>query len=99
MLSPTMETHRRAELVLVWKKWVSIHSVQDHSQFARGVSPRAGVQEGTPEAPALPRSQSALHFLKQDSGPVGLESVIQQTKKLEHIHQLSLPADLLVSSE
>jgi hypothetical protein len=54
----------------------------------------AGVQEGTPEAPALPRSQSALHFLKQDSGPVGLESVIQQTKKLEHIHQLSLPADL-----
>src|SRR6266700_8456665 len=57
-------------------------------------SQRAGVQEETPEAPALPRSQSALHFLKQDSGPVGLESVMQQTMKLERIHQLSLPTDL-----
>ncbi len=51
-------------------------------------------QEGAPEAPASPRSQSLLHFLKQDTGPVGLESVMQETEKLERIDQLSLPADL-----
>ncbi len=51
-------------------------------------------QEGAPEVPASPRPQSALHFLKQDSGPVGLESVIQQTEKLKCIQHLGLPTDL-----
>jgi len=50
--------------------------------------------EGTPEEPALPRPQSALHFLKQDVGPLGLERVLQEIEKLERIHQLGLPADL-----
>ncbi len=50
-------------------------------------------EEGLGE-PLFPRPQSALHFLKQDAGPVGLESVLQEIEKLERIHQLALPADL-----
>jgi hypothetical protein len=50
--------------------------------------------EGTAEEPTPPRPQSALHFLKQDAGPVGLERVLQESTKLERIHQLGLPADL-----
>jgi Domain of unknown function (DUF4158) len=51
-------------------------------------------KEGAPEAPVPPRPQSALHFLKQDAGPVGLESVMRETEKLECIDHLGLPADL-----
>ncbi len=51
-------------------------------------------REGVPLEPAPPRPQSALHFLKQDAGPVGLERVMQESEKLERIHQLGLPADL-----
>jgi hypothetical protein len=36
----------------------------------------------------------ALHFLKDDTDPVGLERVLQEIGKLERIHQLGLPADL-----
>ncbi len=50
--------------------------------------------EGAPLETALPRPQSALHFLKQDAGPVGLGSVLQEIEKLERIHELELPADL-----
>jgi TnpA family transposase len=46
-------------------------------------------QEGEP-----PRPQSALHALKQDTGPLSLERVLQEIAKLERIHQLGLPADL-----
>jgi TnpA family transposase len=52
------------------------------------------VEEGGLGEPLCPRPQSALHFLKQDAGPVGLESVLQEIEKLERIHQLALPADL-----
>ncbi len=51
-------------------------------------------REGVSLEPAPLRLQSALHFLKQDAGPVGLERVLQESEKLEHIHQLGLPADL-----
>src|SRR6266702_6925451 len=51
-------------------------------------------KEGASLEPSLPRPQSALHFLKQDTGPVGLERVLQEIGKLERIHQLDLPADL-----
>ena len=50
--------------------------------------------EGASLEPAPPRPQSALHFLKEDAGPVGLERVMQEIAKLERIHQLGLPADL-----
>lgn len=45
------------------------------------------------EAPS-PRLRSTLHVLKQDAGPVGLESVMQEIAKLERISQIGLPADL-----
>ena len=46
------------------------------------------------EAPSPPYARSALSFLKQDAGSVSLESILQETAKLERIHQLALPADL-----
>ena len=46
-------------------------------------------QEGEP-----PRPQSALHALKQDTGPLSLSRVLHEIAKLECIHQLGLPADL-----
>jgi hypothetical protein len=46
------------------------------------------------EESASPRPQSALHALKQDMGPVGLERVLQESAKLERIEQLGLPVDL-----
>jgi hypothetical protein len=57
-------------------------------------TPVEGEKEETPLEVALPRPQSALHFLKEDTGPVGLERVLQEIAKLERIHQLGLPADL-----
>jgi hypothetical protein len=45
-----------------------------------------------------PRPQSALHFLKQDAGPAGLESVMRETEKLEHSDPLGLPPDLFVKA-
>ena len=51
-------------------------------------------REAAPLEPAPPRPQSALHCLKQDAGPVGLERVLQESENLECIHQLGLPADL-----
>ena len=51
-------------------------------------------REGAPLESSPPRLRSALHFLKEETGPVGLERVLQESGKLERIHQLGLPADL-----
>jgi TnpA family transposase len=51
-------------------------------------------REGGSLEPSPPRPQSALQFLKEDTGPVGLERVLQEIAKLERIRQLGLPADL-----
>lgn len=56
-------------------------------------SAEAGTAE-VPLEPVPPRPQSALHALKQDIGPLGLERVQQEIDKLECIDQLGLPADL-----
>ncbi len=49
-----------------------------------------------PQDPAPPRPQSTLHTLKQDTGPLSLERVLQEIAKLERIHQLGLPGGLFV---
>ena len=59
----------------------------------RDMRAEEGIQ-GAVEEPSAPRPQSTLQFLKQDTGPVGLERVLQEIEKLERIHQLGLPADL-----
>ncbi len=58
---------------------------------------RGEEQQEALEGSASPRPQSILHFLKQDSGPAGLESVKQQTEKLERLHLLNLPVDLFAA--
>ncbi len=59
----------------------------------RDMRAEEGIQ-GAVEQPSAPRPQSTLQFLKEDTGPVGLERVLQEIAKLERIHQLGLPADL-----
>src|SRR5262249_42771669 len=60
-------------------------------------SPAEEEQEEELREPASPRPPSALHFLKQDAGPAGLASVLQEIAKLERIHQIGLSDDLFAS--
>jgi Domain of unknown function (DUF4158) len=89
-LSTETRTHLDALLTVV---------IAEAKEREETISTEQGVQaeegrEGTPEESAPLRPQSALHFLKQDIGPVGLERVLLEIEKLERIRQLGLPADL-----
>ena len=67
-LSVETRTHLDALLTVV--------ILDDEDQKEASSTPQAShpeeEKEAASEVPALPRPQSALHFLKQDSGPVGL---------------------------
>ncbi len=89
-LSAETRTHLDALLTVVIteaEEQKETMSTEQNAQAEEG-------KEGASLEPSLPRPQSALHFLKQDTGPVGLERVLQEIGKLERIHQLDLPADL-----
>jgi TnpA family transposase len=89
-LSTETRTHLDALLTVVIAEAEEREETMSTEQVAQAEEGR----EGTPEEPAPPRPQSALQALKQDTGPVGLERVLQEIEKLERIHQLGLPADL-----
>src|SRR6266849_474294 len=89
-LSTETRTHLDGLLTVVIAEAEEREETMSTEQVAQAEEGR----EGTPEEPAPPRPQSALHALKQDTGPVGLERVLQEIEKLERIHQLGLPADL-----
>lgn len=86
------ETRRHLDALLT----VGVAEAEEQEE-SLSTEPRVQAENGKEEAseePALSRPQSALHALKQDTGPVGLERVLQEIEKFERIHQLGLPADL-----
>lgn len=86
------ETRRRLDDLLT----VLSPETEEPQEMRSSQAEMPGVEEKEvlPLEPALSRAPSALHVLKQDAGPVGLASVLQEIAKLERIHQMALPADL-----
>ncbi len=89
-LSAETRTHLDALLTVMIPDAEERHKPLSTVQDAHASEER----EGVPLESSPPRPQSALHYLKEDTGPVGLERVMLEIAKLERIHQLGLPADL-----